>query len=89
MFPTGFDWDINKNEVNKLKHGISFSAAIGIFEHLTIEKMVLHSSGEERLVTIGKVSGRFITVIYTMRGSNKRIISARKSRMSEAKNYGQ
>lgn len=57
MFPVGVEWDINKNEANKQKHGISFAVAIAIFEHITIEKMVLHSSGEERVVAIGKLNG--------------------------------
>lgn len=89
MFPIGFEWDEKKNGVNKQKHGISFDSAIEIFKHITIEKWILHSSGEERVVAIGKLNGRFITVIYTIRGVNKRIISVRKSRISEVKDYGQ
>ena len=87
MFPVGFEWDINKNEANKLKHGISFDAAIGIFSSIILEKTVLHSSGEERVVAVGNLGGRIIAVIFTKRGVNKRIISARKARADEVRDY--
>ncbi|MEK6747452.1 MAG: BrnT family toxin [Rickettsiales bacterium] len=87
MFPAGFEWDINKNEANKLKHGISFSAAIGIFDGFILEKDVLHLSGEMRIVSIGKIEGRIVTLIYTWRGVNRRIISARKPHTNEVRDY--
>ncbi len=89
LFPFGFEWDINKDESNKLKHGISFSSAAKIFLETTLEKDVVHISGEERVVAIGTVKGRFIAVIFTRRGANRRIISARKARINEVKDYEQ
>lgn len=82
-----FEWDINKNEANKLKHGISFEYAVGIFVSVVLEKTVFHYTGEERVVAVGKVEGRVITVIYTWRGLNRRIISARKPHTDEVRNY--
>jgi hypothetical protein len=89
IFPKGFEWDLNKNSSNKLKHGISFGIAALIFLDVTIEKSVIHESGEERIIAIGKIKGKFITVIYTIRSDRKRIISARKSRTNEVKDYEQ
>ena len=43
--------------------------------------------GELRKLAIGKIGGKFWTVIFTMRGGVVRIISARRSRENEKKLY--
>ena len=43
--------------------------------------------GERRKLAIGKIGGKFWTVIFTMRGGVVRIISARRSRDNEKKLY--
>jgi uncharacterized protein len=43
--------------------------------------------GEDRLMAIGQIDGKFWTVIVTLRGSSLRIISARRSRTNEIKIY--
>jgi uncharacterized DUF497 family protein len=86
FFHGDFEWDINKNEANKLKHSISFAVAIGVFDGVVLETTVFRD-GEERIIAIGKVFGRIITLIYTWRGTNRRIISARKPHTKEVRNY--
>lgn len=81
-----FEWDINKNEANKIKHGISFEAASRIFEGRVSEKNSPYV-GENRFVAIGKVNGKIIAFIYTMRGNRKRLVSARKPRTKEVIDY--
>ena len=43
--------------------------------------------GEERYLTIGEMKTRIIVVIYTLREDCFRIISARKARKNEEKEY--
>ena len=50
-----FEWDENKNEINKRKHGLSFEDAMEVFYDINA---VLfddpdHSVGEERFLIIG------------------------------------
>lgn len=52
-----FEWDKNKNEINKAKHGLSFEEAREVFED---DNAILfddpdHSVGEERFLIIGMV----------------------------------
>ncbi|MEW6355859.1 MAG: BrnT family toxin [Planctomycetota bacterium] len=83
-----FEWDDNKEWGNVRKHGISFADTFAVFEDphaLTLEDFV---RGEERYVTIGMdCFGRILVVVYTWRGENIRIISARKANKSEIKQY--
>ena len=83
-----FEWDKSKARQNETKHGVSFADTFGVFEDpnaLTLDQVV---SGEERHVTIGMDAfGLVLVVVYTWRGDNIRIISARKAMRSEAKQY--
>ena len=88
-----FEWNKNKAETNKKKHGVSFSEATAVFGdplELTIEDSV-HSSGEYRFLSIGRSStGNILVVSYTEREQNLiRIISARKATKRELKYYEQ
>ena len=46
-----------------------------------------HHLGEPRKLAIGKIDGKFWTVIFTLRGMTIRMISARRSRDNEKKLY--
>ena len=43
--------------------------------------------GEDRYLALGRVDGRVLTVVYTMRNDAVRIISARKANSREVKKY--
>ena len=45
--------------------------------------------GEDRYQLLGEIEGRVFVVIYTMRGSVMRIISARKANVREVREYEQ
>ena len=77
-----FEWYENKNQANIKKHGISFPLAARIFEtnHVSLRS---DREGEERYIAIGKVYDVCITVAYTLRCKNIRLISARRSRRNE------
>lgn len=81
-----FEWDANKNESNIRKHGIAFEDASKIFFQSRVE-MRSDRGGEIRYITVGEVNNRIIAVIYTERGENLRIISARKARKNEKRAY--
>lgn len=64
-----FEWDEEKNEINKKKHGIDFNTAIRVFDdedRLEIYD-VEHSVDEDRYNTIGRVHD-ILFVVYTERG---------------------
>jgi uncharacterized DUF497 family protein len=83
-----FEWDKTKSKKNQVKHGVSFADTFAVFEDvnaMTLDQVV---NGEERHMTVGMDAfGRTLVVIYTWRGDNIRIISARKATRSEVKQY--
>jgi uncharacterized DUF497 family protein len=83
-----FEWDPGKSHLNLRKHGVAFADTFAVFEDpraLTTEDFDL---GEERFVTAGMdCFGRILVVVYTWRGENIRIISARKATPSEVREY--
>ncbi|MCC6167634.1 MAG: BrnT family toxin [Caldilineaceae bacterium] len=49
---------------------------------------IQYANGETRSVAVGQIAGGgIITVVYTMRGRVRRIISARKARRNEQRAY--
>ena len=83
-----FEWDEDKNRLNKRKHGIGFETAVNIFfDDDKIERPdEYHSYFEERWQIIGKYN-EVLFVIYTERGDKTRIISARKATAQERRLY--
>ena len=81
-----FEWDEAKNQANIEKHGISFEDACLIFAGPRIE-VSSDRGGETRWKTTGRLGRRFVTMIYTLRGPNIRIISARRARINERRAY--
>ena len=87
-----FEWDENKNIINKKKHKISFKEAITVFEDA--EALVIddpkHSQEEERFLILGLSSKTNLLVVchcYRESDSIIRIISARKATKTETKQY--
>lgn len=83
-----FEWDEEKRALNLQKHGIDFLAAKELWSGPVLEapsSQTRHS--EERIIAVGKIEGRCIAVIYTWRGGNRRLISARKARNNEQEAY--
>lgn len=86
-----FEWDPVKNSVNLAKHGISFVAASRIFDdpgHVVLDS-TRPGNGERRYKAVGIIGDKLFTVIFTERGANCRIISARRSRSDERREYDQ
>lgn len=86
-----FEWDDNKNKINKQIHGIDFELASRVFaDPNRIEKYdYKHSTEEDRYITIGEINGTtyVVMVVYTDRKETIRMISARHATDAERKEY--
>jgi uncharacterized protein len=83
-----FEWDKSKANKNLLKHGIHFADTFAVFDDPSAVTLDDNGSNEQRYITIGMDAfGRILVVVYTWRGDNIRIISARKAVRSEVKQY--
>jgi len=84
-----FQFDPAKATSNLKKHGVSFADAEGVFyDPLAIHQRDLDSEDEERFVTVGMGSaGQILIVVYTLRGEEIRLISARDATAHEVKEY--
>ncbi|MBI1217077.1 MAG: BrnT family toxin [Rhodobacteraceae bacterium] len=81
-----FEWDEAKRQKTLEKHGIDlFDAA----EVLATDHLLLpaRSEIEQRTIALGVVNGEVIAVIFTLRGDTIRLITARKARRNERKQY--
>lgn len=87
-----FNWDNEKAKVNIRKHGVSFKDAATVFDDpfsITLDD-TLHSQEEDRFLIIGySQQQKLLVVVYTYRGNNIRIISARIATRRERKIYEQ
>ena len=84
------EWDERKAELNYRKHGVSFEEVATALdaEFAATLPDPDHSSDEDRFVTFGISSrGRLLVVALTIRGTNVRLISARKATARERRIY--
>lgn len=92
MEEISFEWDENKNEINKAKHNISFEEAETVFydEDALIISDPEHSQEEERFIILGfSQRANLLVVCHCYRSADMviRIISARKATKNESKYY--
>ena len=87
-----FEWDENKNTINKRRHRISFEEAQTVF--YDAEALVIpdpeHSQDEERFIILGMSRrAKLLVVCHCYRASETvvRIISARKATRNESAQY--
>lgn len=87
-----FEWDDNKNTINKEKHGVSFEEAQTVFydEDALVIDDPDHSDFEERFIILGMSrKANLLVVCHCLRQSESiiRIISSRKATTNESKQY--
>jgi len=84
-----FQFDPAKAVSNLKKHRVSFADAEGVFyDPLAIHQLDSGSEDEERFVAVGMSSaGQILVVVYTFRGEEIRLISARRATPHEVKEY--
>jgi len=84
----GFEWDSEKEKRNITKHKLGFDTACRLWEEAVLErKDNRRDYGEIRLQALGKIDGRLMVVVFTWRGTARRIISARKANPREKRRY--
>lgn len=82
-----FEWDDNKNKSNQQKHKVPFEDAIDVFEDTDRINYRSDRHGEARFKTLGKALLVIMIVIYTVRDTAVRIISARRATKKERRVY--
>lgn len=87
-----FEWDENKNTINKSKHNVSFEEAKTVFydEQALVIDDPDHSEQEDRFIILGQSStAKLLVVCHCYRESDTviRIISARKATKTETTQY--
>ncbi len=84
-----YEWDEEKNRSNTRKHAIDFADAVLALEDDNAMTMRDQDVDEEdRFVTVGADAlDRLLVVVYTWRGENIRVISARKATRRERATY--
>ncbi len=78
-----FEWDEAKRQRNLAKHGVDFLDATALFDGRPVVTAVGQHPDEPRFLTTGELDGRCYTVVWTWRGENIRLISARRARDAE------
>jgi uncharacterized DUF497 family protein len=84
-----FVWDEAKRKSNLSKHGLDFYDAHLVYDNP--DKCTYDSSraGERRLmdIAVAMILGRLLTLIYTERGQDVRVISFRPASREEREQY--
>jgi uncharacterized DUF497 family protein len=87
---TGFDWDAGNRDKNWETHRVSTAECEQIFFNLPLLVVpdTAHSQEEDRFYALGQTDAqRRLFVVFTMRGSLIRVISARVVNRREKKAY--
>jgi uncharacterized DUF497 family protein len=86
----GFEWDAAKAKANFRNHGVRFEESKAVFDDPYAISIADDEAAppEQRFVSIGMGAlARVLVVVYTYRGDNFRIISARLAAAHERAEY--
>jgi hypothetical protein len=82
-------WDEEKRKSNLKKHGLDFRDAYLVYENP--EKCTYDASRDDEYrlmdVALAVIRGKLLTLVYTERGDEVRVISLRRSSRTERKQY--
>ena len=86
-----FEFDPDKDMINRRKHGFTLIAAQALFKGPFIEEEdTRYSYGETRFVALGPIAAldnRLFVAVYTWREGTRRVISFRKANEKEIRKY--
>lgn len=82
-----YEYDPNKSESNRQKHGIDFEEAQALWLDAYRLEIQAKSDDEPRFALIAELGKKLWTVFYTVRENRIRIISVRRSRKGEKELY--
>ncbi|RXV66953.1 hypothetical protein C6W92_01840 [Roseovarius sp. A46] len=80
-----FSWDEAKREAVLAKHGIDFVDILPMFAGRLL--VIPSHRDEPRWLAIGMVDGLEYAVVFTRRGDELRLISARRAKRNERRHY--
>jgi len=82
-----FEYDANKSNSNREKHGIDFDLAQALWVDEDRIEIPAKTQDEPRFLVIGKIKEKHWSAVITYRDGNIRIISVRRSRDEEIEIY--
>jgi hypothetical protein len=82
-----FEFDPEKSEANKSKHGIDFFEAQELWNDADLLEIPAKTADEPRFLVLGKIGEKHWTGIITYREDKIRIISVRRARNEEVELY--
>ena len=84
-----FEWDDAKSNACFRGRGFDFAYAARVFldPHRIVAQDRRHDYGEDRFRVLGSIEDRVYTVVFTMRNTATRIISARRASEKEVQDY--
>ena len=82
-----FEFDKQKSQINKNKHGIDFIEAQALRNDSDRIEIPAKTIDEKRFLIIGKISDKYWSAIITYRNEKARFISVRRSRKEEIEIY--
>ena len=82
-------FDPHKAAINFRKHGVRFSDAESVlFDPMALTREDMDAEGEQRFTSIGvDATGRLLVVVFSYRGEEIRLISARPATAKEREYY--
>ena len=88
-FAKEFEWDDAKSNSRFMRRGFDFAYAVRAFldPHRVVAQDRGRDYGEDRYRPPSMIGERAFVIVYTLRGSTTRIISARKANGKEAAEY--
>lgn len=88
----GFEWDEGNSAKNWLRHRVQQAEAEQALLNIPLVVNVTskHGAAEPRFIALGQTdAGRLLTVVFTIRGTKVRVISARAMSKPERKIHGE
>ena len=82
-----FEFDENKSNSNKAKHGIDFREAQVLWNDPDFVEIPARISDEPRFLVIGRIAGKCWSAVIAYGGSTIRIISVRRAGPKEIDIY--
>ena len=82
------EFDEDKRNETLSQRGLDMARAIEIFRNAHTDQIdARRCYGEKRIITMGYLDSRAVVVVWTYRGSKRRIISMRKATAREISRY--
>ncbi|OQP84207.1 hypothetical protein BTR14_20615 [Rhizobium rhizosphaerae] len=81
-------FDPAKRDKTLLERGLDFAAAAEVFAGRTYDREDDRMDyGEVRIITVGRLAGRMVVVVWTQRGEARHVFSMRKANDRERAAY--